>query len=722
MNKLRNRRLMSHKLERVYLYKVLTVLLLLSTSLVEGASIDCSKASNNIEQYICEIDSISAMDEALSEIYWGLSGELIPAQKNTLKSEQLDWLTKRNTQCAQHGDMISCLQGAYRDRIDDLSSQSFATKCSSDFKHPDIPSYVEIKAPYGADIQSKQRDLLILDLDGDGLELKSQSIHFDLNADGFSTLTDFPKPDDAILFIDLNSDCLPNNGQEILGGESTENIGNEVSSAFQFLSKFDDNQDGNIDVDDTIFVHIRSWQDLDENGYPELGEIHTLAGINVKSINIGGVTSGANLANSYVFQTSHYLTWQDEQRTTGSVYLKTNHWDSYLNVDVHIPPEVQKLPQFNGGGKIPNFHEAIVLDTSNRLRQAVEKYISDPKNIGDVKELNKILYLWAGIYDDDLDVQGKKVRFMEKIAGRASHPLGINNLEKQIDGYLKFVEKKLILRGMFADFFDDRVVELPDYIWKKDAFDVHFQHYFEQKAKKNYRSAVIEQNTLLNHDAIKGLLPFYFNVTLLDERKIIRDSGLSSNLEGGPKADSIDARGGADIINAFGGNDTIYGRSGNDIIDDGFGNDTVYGNEGDDTFHAAPGNDIFYGGAGSDTYIFGNGDCRDRIFDDEGSLDQIIFTDGLDFGRAVIDRVDDHLRIRFKRIATEVIVENFFSNSNSIEQFVFSDGQVLTEQGIKKRIRTEQIVAAIAMCLMWFGLAAIFLRMIVKEITNKEKN
>jgi len=78
---------------------------------------------------------------------------------------------------------------------------------------------------------------------------------------------------------------------------------------------------------------------------------------------------------------------------------------------------------------------------------------------------------------------------------------------------------------------------------------------------------------------------------------------------GGVDADTID--GGAD-------DDTLYGDAGEDYIWGGTGNDTIYGGEDDDTLDGADDSDTLYGGAGEDD-LFGN--YGDDILYGEGGDD-----------------------------------------------------------------------------------------------------
>jgi Ca2+-binding RTX toxin-like protein len=73
-----------------------------------------------------------------------------------------------------------------------------------------------------------------------------------------------------------------------------------------------------------------------------------------------------------------------------------------------------------------------------------------------------------------------------------------------------------------------------------------------------------------------------------------------------------DGAGVSSNINAFGGNDTIYGKDNNDTLVGGMGSDTIHGGTGDDTITGdsggtdarnvgSPGSDLLYGGDGADS-------------------------------------------------------------------------------------------------------------------------
>lgn len=65
---------------------------------------------------------------------------------------------------------------------------------------------------------------------------------------------------------------------------------------------------------------------------------------------------------------------------------------------------------------------------------------------------------------------------------------------------------------------------------------------------------------------------------------------------------------GANLINALGGDDKIWGKDGNDTISGGLGNDSIYAGGGDDRLDGGDGNDTIFASAGNDSLTGGNGD------------------------------------------------------------------------------------------------------------------
>lgn len=129
-------------------------------------------------------------------------------------------------------------------------------------------------------------DPLILDLDGDGIELTSieDGTYFDLDGDGeideISWVESDGNFDDAFLALDRNGDGEINSGKELFGDQYGEEHG------YDELAKFDSNDDGQIDANDDIYKDLQLWADMDKDGQVDEGELRSLEEMGVKSISL----------------------------------------------------------------------------------------------------------------------------------------------------------------------------------------------------------------------------------------------------------------------------------------------------------------------------------------------------------------------------------------------------------------------------------------------------
>ncbi len=129
--------------------------------------------------------------------------------------------------------------------------------------------------------QVQQSDPVMLDLDGDGLELShySDGAIFDITGSGQAVKTAFVKGGDAFLALDRNRDGIINSGKELFGDQ------NGAANGYEELRKLDSNADGRIDQKDQGFADLLLFRD-NGNGKTDKGELISLSAAGIESISL----------------------------------------------------------------------------------------------------------------------------------------------------------------------------------------------------------------------------------------------------------------------------------------------------------------------------------------------------------------------------------------------------------------------------------------------------
>jgi uncharacterized protein YecT (DUF1311 family) len=85
-------------------------------------SFDCTKSLSEVEQMICHVDSLAALDVQLNTLYKSLLAKLTGPERDALRDEQRQWLAGREKTCNFKG-WHGCLTGYYQKRIDALKKR-----------------------------------------------------------------------------------------------------------------------------------------------------------------------------------------------------------------------------------------------------------------------------------------------------------------------------------------------------------------------------------------------------------------------------------------------------------------------------------------------------------------------------------------------------------------------------------------------------------------------
>ena len=139
-----------------------------------------------------------------------------------------------------------------------------------------------------------RRDPLVLDLDGDGLELigANGTVVFDHNADGIKTGTGWAAADDGLLVRDLNGNGTIDSGRELFGVDTIKANNTLAANGFDALKELDSNNDGFITSLDTAYTGLKVWKDANQDGISQASELQSLGALGISSIGVNGTATG----------------------------------------------------------------------------------------------------------------------------------------------------------------------------------------------------------------------------------------------------------------------------------------------------------------------------------------------------------------------------------------------------------------------------------------------
>ena len=165
---------------------------------------------------------------------------------------------------------------------------------------------------------------VVLDLDGDGVELVSLSesdVAFDADNDGVQERVGWVGGDDAIVAIDRNGDG------RITHGEEVSFIGDlpDAQSDLEGLAAFDSNGDGLISEADARFGELVLWRDADENGVSSFAEVQSFESAGIASIDLSLTPTGESAvgaSDNVIINTARFTRTDGSVGVAGDVVLR----------------------------------------------------------------------------------------------------------------------------------------------------------------------------------------------------------------------------------------------------------------------------------------------------------------------------------------------------------------------------------------------------------------
>ena len=530
---------------------------------------------------------------------------------------------------------------------------------------------------------------LILDLNGDGVKTtsKENGVYFDHENDGFAERTGWVSAEDGLLVYDRNNNGKIDNGTELFGDNTLLADGSKAENGFEALKEFDSNKDGILDQNDADWYKLQIWQDKNQNGRTDAGELKSLDETGVKSIDLNySETQLTDSNNNAQKQTSTVTMADGSTANIIDIWFDTHTVDSQQTNYIGVSDDAKALPEVYGFGKVYSLRQAMSMDETGELKSLVEQYVNfsyyttvesetsgeETSDSSDNPEfswgvvvppiqvmkpnaeeertqlLYDIIYHWAGVQDmpingrDPTRTYGKVIDDTRKLEAPEEF-LGKDFLgtwcwgERDPNPHGKAAPYILRAFDMLATYVENQLLKQSDY-------------------KKLLQNISVSHNDTTNEDVIdiNKMLPLlrekYNNNCSREDQLMAKFAQIIKEFENGDSIIAAIRQQGSLTGTAFeqalaefgdlkgtAGADKLIGTSGVDYINGLAGNDTIYASDGNDEINGGDGNDTIFAEDGDDTLIGGSG--NDYLNGGNGA-DTYIFEKG--FGKDELDNSSEN--------------------------------------------------------------------------------
>ncbi|MCL4677702.1 MAG: type I secretion C-terminal target domain-containing protein [Alphaproteobacteria bacterium] len=524
---------------------------------------------------------------------------------------------------------------------------------------------------------------LVLDLDGDGVELVSlvnSNVYWDIDQDGFAEAVGWVQADDGFLAIDANSDGIITDHSELFGSVAED--------GFTDLRLLDSNSDNVINASDTSFGQLLVWRDLNQNGYSEENELFTLAELDIVSINLNAtVVNQTNQGHDI----SHVSTYTVDDGVSGPQNLAiVDVWFQYDDINSSFVGDytldLASLFTVNqrGYGTLPDLYIAASEDndlddpesllsllTAFSGKMLDELFVDDGSVLAEVQA---IMFRWAGVDGVDPASRGahldaRKLEFLEELFGQEflqqgflEDPGGLaaNLLDVAFDIALNGISARLIAQGAGLSLFAGGAFYNP----VTDGFEGITG--FNQAALDALLAKSLDPNAVTDKTAfwmqVVNVVDQAVGVTNLSsgDLQLLEDTltasdftlsvdqlleriqwALDIHLGTAYTGNTLQGTTGNDTLVADASNDTLLGGNGNDDLSGGLGDDILSGGNGADILFGGLGNDRLDGDGGADLYKFYAGHGDDILWESGTDIDTLEFGPGVTLADLEIIRISN---------------------------------------------------------------------------------
>ncbi len=505
---------------------------------------------------------------------------------------------------------------------------------------------------------------LAVDLDGDGLELisyENSKAFFDAKGNGFVNATAWVSKDDGLLSVDWNADGKINDINELFGYVA--------SDGFSDLRHYDDNGDNRIDNQDAIFSLLKIWQDLNEDGITDPGELKSISELNISAISLVTKSENMVIAGNTVTSSAQIILSDNSTLKIYDANFEFSHTITKYIGDYQLDADLTALPWVRGYGIVKDLLIEASLDST--LKLFLQNLNSESNPLVIYNKMDELIARWGDVDNSAINsfsgiTTTQKRKLLQNLFDWDDADPALNQADSVIDAaFLDFKNKIFVdyivqtpagsKLGIGYDFFNDR------YILEADFYTRLVQGFTD--TKNNFSSYLIanvlnlggllDVGQLLLEISNKGIAIQIYDYLVRSIQLIV------PNIDGSVTGDSAD-----NILYSTNTNLAgviLQGGDGNDVLVSTVGSDTLQGGNGNDVYilDLQSGNDTIVDAAGTDQLVLGAGISKDTLILAQSGNDLILSVDTTIFAT----------------------IQNFYT-TGTIEKISFIDGTFLTGSNI----------------------------------------
>ena len=538
------------------------------------------------------------------------------------------------------------------------------------FKNGDLNIRLREKDDTRPDFKDAEdiRSPIIIDMNGDGVKTTAQGKHtyFDHDGNNFAENTGWVDSNDALLVLDRNQNGLIDDGKELFGSNTLLSSGKKAQNGFEALAEFDENRDGVIDTADSVWSRLQLWQDKNQNGFVDEGELLSLSNTQITAIGLKYLKDDKKDENGHEHRETSQVTWADGHQTDATdVWFKVDKGDTFNTDNLAIDKDIAKLPYIQGFGNVSDLHTAMQKDAV--LKEMVKAYLTaDTKTRESL--LNNLIYRWTGSEQIDPVSRGKyiddarKLVTLENLTGSDflgtwcwgeidsdPHSKAAPILIAEFNKFAEYVSASLLAEGVYKELFSPIILAQ----WNAEQQNIGYDY------------------SKLNQELVK----LVENNQLAEARKLMQ---IDRNL-GKYNSEAKERR--LNNIRKF------TKEANNEMVS------KLYG-ELDNIYFSTTGNDVFVGQKNQkDRYIFRIGHGQD-VIEDRGYVradENELHFEGAKSSDVLFLRDKKNLIIKAYGANDSVILSDYFSYWNIWDffKFVFEDESVSAKDLESRYIITQ---------------------------------